>query len=100
MTTRAPAVLKSEGSVESVRELPRIESGSLGRQEVSFPRSASVSNFEVKILSPEILNCIDQVVALTTFGTSTFKVSYITKTLEMRLPKHKGQCISSGWPCI
>ena len=46
---------------------------------VSFPRSASVLNFEVKILSAEILNCIDQVVALNTFGTSTLKVSYITK---------------------
>ena len=45
---------------------------------VSFPRSASVLNFEVKI-SPEILNCIDQVVPLNTFGTSTLKVSYITK---------------------
>ena len=43
---------------------------------VSFPRSASVLNFEVKIHSAEVLNCIDQVVALNTFGTSTFNNSW------------------------
>ena len=66
---------------------------------VSFPRSASVLNFEVKILSAEILNCIDQVVALNTFGTSTFKVSYSTKKCCFQSTKDD-VCISSGWPCI